>query len=77
MPLSLPNLDRIAKDEIKIEEALKKVQDYTNQQVPTTPGNAVAAPPASTPPAPSQTVNPAPFPSARVPNPPVKSLIQG
>lgn len=54
MSLIIPNLDRITKDDVKTGEALKKVQDYTNQAVPAATGNAVVAPPASTSPAPSQ-----------------------
>lgn len=45
MPLNLPNLDRIAKENPKLGEALKKVQDYTNINVTPAAGNRIPPPP--------------------------------
>lgn len=44
MSLTLPNIDRIAKDNPRLAETLLKVQQFTNQNVAITPGNKVAAP---------------------------------
>ena len=71
MPLGIPNLDRISKDEPKVGEALKKVQDYTNTVAPVASGNAVQSPPStSTPPASQQTVAPNTGNHPAVPAPP-------
>jgi len=40
----LPNLDRIAKADPKLGEALKKAQDYLNSNVSLAPGNRVLPP---------------------------------
>jgi hypothetical protein len=40
----LPNLDRIAKADPKLGEALKKAQDYLNSNVALVPGNRVQPP---------------------------------
>lgn len=45
MSLNIPNLDRIAKDNPKLGEALKKAQDYTNLNVAPVAGNRIPAPP--------------------------------
>jgi hypothetical protein len=43
--LTVPNLDRIAKDNPKLGELAKKVQDYVNANVTPVAGNRVPAPP--------------------------------
>lgn len=45
MALTIPNVDRLSKDNPKLGEALKKVQDYTNQNVTPAGGNRIAPPP--------------------------------
>jgi hypothetical protein len=45
LALNLPNLDRVVKVEPKLGELLKRIQDYTNQNVATAPGNKVPKPP--------------------------------
>jgi hypothetical protein len=42
--LIIPNIDRISKDNPRLGEALLKVQQYTNQNVPAVAGNAVSPP---------------------------------
>lgn len=39
MALTIPNLDKIIKQDPKLGEALTKVQVYENQNVPVVPGN--------------------------------------
>lgn len=45
MALNLPNLDRITKVDPKLGETLKRVQDYTNENVTPVAGNKVPKPP--------------------------------
>lgn len=71
MPVIIPNLDRITKDDVKTGEALKKVQDYLNAASPIVVGNAVTAPPStSTPPASTTTTTPKPGSNPAVKPPP-------
>lgn len=44
MSLLIPNLDRLAKMEPKLGEALKKIQDYSNQNIAPQAGNRLNAP---------------------------------
>jgi len=45
--LTLPNVDRIAKTDVQLAEALKKTQDYVNSNVTPAAGNRQAPPPSS------------------------------
>ena len=45
MALTIPNLDKIQKLDPKLGEGLKKVQDYTNQNVTSVAGNKATPPP--------------------------------
>ena len=44
MSLVIPNVDRIAKADPRLAEALLKVQQFTNQNVAPTVGNKVSPP---------------------------------
>lgn len=44
MAITIPSLDRISKENPELAEALKKVQDYTNQNVVPIAGNRQAPP---------------------------------
>lgn len=60
MPLVIPNLGGIFKDDPKVGEALQKVQAYANAVAPVVAGNAVVPQPTTaTPPASQQSSNPA------------------
>jgi len=43
--LIVPNQDRISKENPKLGEALKKIQDYTNLNISPAVGNRVPPPP--------------------------------
>ena len=45
MALNIPNLDRIQKENPKLGESLKKIQDYANQNVTPAAGNRTPRPP--------------------------------
>jgi hypothetical protein len=45
LALNVPNQDRIAKANPKLGEALRKLEIYSNQNVPTVPGNRTPRPP--------------------------------
>jgi len=45
MALTIPNLDRTQKTDPKLGEALKKIEQYTNNNVTPAPGNRVSPPP--------------------------------
>ena len=45
MALTIPNLDRVTKDDPLTGEALVKVQQYVNQNVTPVAGNKVPPPP--------------------------------
>ena len=49
MAITIPNLDRIQKEDPKLGEALSKVRDYVNTNVTPAAGNKKAAPPATVP----------------------------
>lgn len=44
MSLTVPNLDRIAKESPKLGEAIQKVQQYANQNVTPVSGNRLSPP---------------------------------
>ncbi len=45
MAVTIPNLDKIQKQDPKMGEALKKVQTYLNENVTPAPGNRTPVPP--------------------------------
>lgn len=47
MALAIPNLDNLTEDNPRLGEALKMVQNYTNQNVTAVPGNKIPPPPKS------------------------------
>ncbi|HEX3156801.1 MAG TPA: hypothetical protein VHV32_19385 [Candidatus Angelobacter sp.] len=59
MPLIIPNLGGIFKDDPKTGEALQKIQTYANHAAPIVAGNAIVAQsPTTTPPPSQQTTSP-------------------
>lgn len=80
MPLIIPNLDRISKDDIKTGEALKRVQDYVNQANPLVAGNTIATPQPTTTPPSSNTTNPSTGSNPAIPPPRIsgpKTILEG
>lgn len=49
MALTIPNLDKIHKENPKLGEALQKEQTYINKNVPTAAGNKITPPSFVTP----------------------------
>lgn len=45
MAVTIPNLDKIQKDDPKAGEAFKRIKDYLNLNLPQAPGNRVPSPP--------------------------------
>ena len=47
MPLSVPQIEKIRKDDPVLAEILRQIVDYVNQNVEQKPGNKVEKPPAT------------------------------